>query len=252
LPDIPGLRVAARSRPADSTIRVGGDWYDVISLPSGDVGLVVGDVVGHDLEAATAMGQLRAALRACAVDEPSPAAVLTRVNRVADLLQVTELTTCLYAVVNPSTRTVRWASAGHLNPLTLEATGHGRLLEGDPGPPIGVADDAVYVDRACRLAPDGTLMLYTDGLVERRSTSITDSLARLQQITGTWGDPERLCDDVLELMLAEDSDVTDDVTVLVLQSAGPVPAGQEAATPPALLRLPDLPVQATDEAAGRP
>jgi len=219
LPDVPGFRLAARSRPVNSETRVGGDWYDVIPLPSGDVGLVVGDVVGHDLEAATAMGQLRAALRACAVDEPSPGAVLSRVNRVADLLQVTELTTCLYAVVNPSTHTVRWSSAGHLNPLAVQAIGSAELLDGDPGPPIGVADDAVYVDRTCRLEPRGSLMLYTDGLVERRSASITDNLTRLESIRGAPSDPEGLCDYVLELMLADDSDVLDDVTVLVLQSA---------------------------------
>jgi serine phosphatase RsbU (regulator of sigma subunit) len=219
LPNVPGFRLAARSRPVDSAIRVGGDWYDVISLPSGDIGLVVGDVVGHDLEAVTAMGQLRAALRACAVDEPSPGAVLTRVNRVADLLQVTELTTCLYAVVNPCTRTVTWSSAGHLNPLAVLATGLGHLLDGDPGPPIGVADDAVYVDRTCQLERQGSLMLYTDGLVERRSASISDNLSRLERIHGAPRDPEALCDHVLELMLAYESDVRDDVTVLVVQAA---------------------------------
>jgi serine phosphatase RsbU (regulator of sigma subunit) len=218
LPTIPGLRLAARSTPVNSATRVGGDWYDVICLPSGDVGLVVGDVVGHDLEAATAMGQLRAALRACAVDEPSPAAVLTRVNRVADLLQVTELTTCLYAVVTPSTRTVRWSSAGHLNPLAVHAIGSGNLLEGDPGPPIGVADDAVYCDRTCQLEPNGSLMLYTDGLVERRSSPISENLDRLELIRGAPSDPEQLCDYVMALMRAEESDVRDDVTVLVLHA----------------------------------
>jgi serine phosphatase RsbU (regulator of sigma subunit) len=219
LPDIPGLRLAARSRPVDSSTRVGGDWYDVIALPSGNVGLVVGDVVGHDIEAASAMGQLRAALRVCAVDEMSPAAVLTRVNRVADLLQMTDLTTCLYAVVNPSTRTVLWSSAGHLNPLAVFATGSGHLLDGDPGPPIGVADDVTYIDRTCRLERGGSLMLYTDGLVERRSASISDNLDRLERMRGAPIDPDKLCDYVLELMLAGDSDVRDDITLLVLQAA---------------------------------
>jgi serine phosphatase RsbU (regulator of sigma subunit) len=235
LPDVPGFRLAARSRPVDASMRVGGDWYDVIPLPSGDVGLVVGDVVGHDLEAATAMVQLRAALRACAVDEPSPGAVLTRVNRVADLLQITDLTTCLYAVVEPSSGTVRWSSAGHLNPLAIQATGSGRLLDGDPGPPIGVADDAVYVDQTCQLEQHGSLMLYTDGLVERRSASISDNLDRLELIRGAPGDPDELCDYVLKLMRAEESDVRDDVTVLVLQAVGPpasAPAGDDAGCRP--------------------
>jgi serine phosphatase RsbU (regulator of sigma subunit) len=219
LPQIPGLQLAARSQPVNSAMRVGGDWYDVISLPSGDVGLVVGDVVGHDLRAAVAMGQLRASLRAFAVYEPSPAAVLTRVNTVADLLQVTDLTTCLYAVVNPGTRMVRWSSAGHLNPLAVGTSGRGQVLRGDPGPPIGVSSDAVYVDRTCRLEPHGSLMLYTDGLVERRSASITDNLLRLEGITGPHDGPGGLCDHVLEVLLADEPVVDDDVTVLALQSA---------------------------------
>jgi serine phosphatase RsbU (regulator of sigma subunit) len=219
LPQVPGLRLAARTKPVDPSKQVGGDWYDVISLPSGDVGLVVGDVVGHDLRAATAMGQLRASLRAFAMYETSPAAVLTQVNTIAGLLQVTDLTTCLYAVVNAKTRTVRWSSAGHLNPLGLRASGPGQVLAGDPGPPIGVSEDAVYVDRTCRLEPGGSLMLYTDGLIERRCSSITENLDRLEGIEGPHAGPEQLCDHVLEVLLPAGSPVQDDVTVLALQAA---------------------------------
>jgi serine phosphatase RsbU (regulator of sigma subunit) len=218
LPELPGLQLAARSRPLNSAIRVGGDWYDVISLPSGVVGLVVGDVVGHDLRAAAAMSQLRAALRAFAVDERSPAAVLTQVNHVADLLQVTDLTTCLYAVLDPATRTVRWSSAGHLNPLVVPAGGKGEVLDGDPGPPIGVADEAVYADRCCQLQPGASLLLYTDGLVERRHIPISESIARLETIRGSHTDPDGLCDHVLELMLAEEPELRDDMTLLALQA----------------------------------
>jgi serine phosphatase RsbU (regulator of sigma subunit) len=217
LPVLSGVRVAARSRPK-SAMRVGGDWYDVIALPSGDVGLVVGDVVGHDLVAATAMGQLRASLRAFAVYEPSPAAVLTRVNMVAGLLEVTDLTTCLYAVVSPHTRAVRWASAGHLNPLVVTAAGKGELLRGSPGPPIGVDPTAEYVDRTFRMDRSGSLVLYTDGLVERRSEPISDGLARLESITGAHTDPDRLCDEFLEVLLDDDAPVDDDVTLLALQA----------------------------------
>jgi len=218
LPVVPGIRMAARSKPVNSEMRVGGDWYDVISLPSGDVGLVVGDVVGHDLRAATAMGQLRASLRAFAVYEPSPAAVLGRVNTVADLLNVTDLTTCLYAVVNPSTRTVCWSSAGHLNPLVFGTTGDGKLLSGDPGPPIGVSQTARYVDRTYRIQQRGLLMLYTDGLVERRSSSISEGLTRLESIPGPHTDPDELCDAVLAVLVEDDSELDDDVTVLAVQA----------------------------------
>jgi len=223
LPHVPGIQLAARSRPVNTAMRVGGDWYDVISLPSGEVGLVVGDVVGHDLRAATAMGQLRASLRAFAIYEPSPARVLARVNTVADLLEVTDLTTCLYAVVHPDTRMVRWSSAGHLNPLAVGSSGQGRVLGGDPGPPIGVSSGAVYVARTCRLEPRGSLMLYTDGLVERRSTPISENLTRLESIRVPHVDADGLCDYVLELLLADEPAVSDDVTVLALQSAPDAP-----------------------------
>ena len=218
LPDIPGLQLAARSTPGDSSMRVGGDWYDVIRLPSGEVGLVVGDVVGHDLPAASAMGQIRTALRAFAVHETSPANVLARVNTMADVLGVTDLTTCLYAIVNPSTGTFRWSSAGHLNPLVVSATGVGRLLNGDPGPPIGASHTALYVDRASEIPRGGSALLYTDGLVERRSSSISDGLARLESIrVPPCTDPDGLCDQVLAALLGSGSRVSDDVTVLALQ-----------------------------------
>jgi serine phosphatase RsbU (regulator of sigma subunit) len=141
------------------------------------------------------------------------------VNTVADWLDVTELTTCLYAVVNPTTRTVRWSSAGHLNPLIVQPSGEAELLPGDPGPPIGVSTRAAYHDRTWQIQPRGSLMLYTDGLVERRSRSITEGLARLESIDGLQGDPDRLCDHVLAVLLADDLPVQDDVTLLALQAA---------------------------------
>jgi serine phosphatase RsbU (regulator of sigma subunit) len=221
LPVIPGLQLAARSTPGDSSMRVGGDWYDVVSLPSGEVGLVVGDVVGHDLPAATAMGQIRAALRAFAVHETSPATVLARVDTMVNILGVSDLTTCLYAIVNPATGAFRWSSAGHLNPLVVEASGKSRLLRGDPGPPLGASDTAVYADRAAQIPRGGSVLLYTDGLVERRSRSISEGLARLESIRMPSSDPESLCDHVLAAFLSFDSPASDDVTVLALQPSPP-------------------------------
>jgi hypothetical protein len=217
LPVIPGLQLAARSTPGNSSMRVGGDWYDVILLPSGEVGLVVGDVVGHDLPAASAMGQIRTALRAFAVHETSPANVLARVNTVADVLGVTDLTTCLYAIVNPSTGTFRWSSAGHLNPLVVSATGEARLLRGDPGPPIGASHTALYVDRAGQIPRGGSALLYTDGLVERRPSSISDGLTRLESIRVPTPDPAALCDHVFAALLDVGAPATDDVTVLAVR-----------------------------------
>ena len=217
LPSVPGLRLAAWSRPGDPSHQVGGDWYDVLTLPSGKVGLVVGDVVGHDVAAAAAMGQIRAALRSVAAFESSPGAVLARVNDIADLYDVTELTTCLYAVVDPRTRVVTWASAGHLNPLMVLDTGASALLNGDPGPPLGVSGTAVYTDRSCRVRPGGSLLLYTDGLVERSSRPIDDGLALLETVRGPHRDPEQLCEQVLTL-LAGQQPTYDDVTLLALRA----------------------------------
>jgi hypothetical protein len=221
LPVIPGLQLAARCTPGNSSMRVGGDWYDVISLPSGEVGLVVGDVVGHDLPAASVMGQIRAALRAVAVHETSPANVLARVNTMVNILGVTDLTTCLYAIVNPSTGAFRWSSAGHLNPLVVRATGEARVLRGDPGPPFGASDTALYVDRARVIPRGGSVLLYTDGLVERRSSSISDGLARLESLRLPATDPDGLCDHVLGALLGYGSPANDDVTVLALRPSLP-------------------------------
>ena len=179
------------------------------------------DVVGHDLPAASAMGQIRTALRAFAVHETSPANVLARVNTMVDILGVTDLTTCLYAIVNPATGAFRWSSAGHLNPLLVGASGDARLLRGDPGPPFGATGTAVYVDRAVEIPRGGSALLYTDGLVERRSSSISEGLARLESIRVPSSDPESLCDHVLAALLALDSPASDDVTVLALRPSAP-------------------------------
>jgi hypothetical protein len=217
LPCVPGLQLAARSRPGDPTHQVGGDWYDGFTLPSGKVGLVVGDVIGHDLAAAAAMGQIRAALRSVAAFEPSPGAVLARVNDIARIYDVTDLTTCLYAVVDLDTRVVTWASAGHLNPLMVLDTGASGLLAGDPGPPLGVSGTPVYTDRSCRLRPGGSLLLYTDGLIERSSRPIDDGLALLETVRGPHRDPDQLCEQVLTL-LDDELPTYDDVTLLALRA----------------------------------
>jgi len=218
LPSVPGVRLAARSLTSDSSVSVGGDWYDAFPLPSGEVGLVVGDVVGHDLHAATTMGQLRAAVRAFAVHESSPASVLERVNTVAELLEITDMTTCLYAVVTPGTGHVRWSSAGHPNPFVLPASGEpGVVLAGEPGPPLGVIEEGGYVDREVDVGDGTFFMMYTDGLLERRTVSLSDGQDRLQTIRGPHPDPDRLCERVLVDMLDEGPQA-DDITLLALQA----------------------------------
>jgi serine phosphatase RsbU (regulator of sigma subunit) len=233
LPVVPGAQLAARSLPGESGLRVGGDWYDVIGLPTGEVGLVIGDVVGHGLPAATVMGQLRNALRAYALEDTSPAGVLERVNRASDLLDVAEMATCLYAVWEPRTLRLRWANAGHMPPLLSTAAGAGRLLCAEPGPPLGAAPTAGYQDHELRLEPGDTLVLYTDGLVERRGASIDQGLAALEALPGGYADAETLCNALLDRLLTRASPGTDDVTVLLLRTedethATPAPASPAA------------------------
>jgi serine phosphatase RsbU (regulator of sigma subunit) len=224
MPTVPGVQLAGRSIPGERGHRVGGDWYDVISLPTGELGLVVGDVLGHDLAAATTMGQLRNALRAYALDDPSPAGVLTRVNRAADLLDVVELATCLYAIFDPETLTVRWSSAGHLAPLVSSRIGDARLVSVDPGPPLGALPDPEYADHVLHLRPGDALGLYTDGLVERRGESIDVGLRHLAAIRGPHPTAEAMCDRVISTLVG-DSAHCDDVTLLVLQTSAEAVTG---------------------------
>jgi serine phosphatase RsbU (regulator of sigma subunit) len=216
LPHVPGLELAARSLPGDGN-RIGGDWYDVIPLPTGHVGLVVGDVLGHDLAAASAMGQLRNALRAYALDDPSPASVLSRLNRAVDLLDVVELATCLYAVLDPSTLRIVWASAGHLAPLVSTPEGQGHILAADPGPPLGAVPGAEYADHDLLLSHGESLALYTDGLVERRGASIDVGLGHLVAVKGCYDSADDMCDRLLAGLIGQDEH-NDDVTLLVVHA----------------------------------
>jgi serine phosphatase RsbU (regulator of sigma subunit) len=218
LPELPGAALAACSLPGESGLRVGGDWYDLIELPTGEVGLVIGDVVGHGLPAATVMGQLRNALRAYALEDPSPASVLARVNRASDLLDVAEMATCLYAVWEPSTLRLRWANAGHMPPLLAAGGGGRRLLSAEPGPPLGAAPTAEYQDHELRLEPGDALVLYTDGLVERRGAAIDEGLAVLEALPGPYPDAASLLDAVLATLPAGGVPGADDVTVLLLRT----------------------------------
>ncbi len=216
LPAVQGAQLAACSVPGGRTQRVGGDWYDAINLPTGEVLLVVGDVAGHDLSAASAMGQLRNSLRAYALLDASPAGVLTRVNGAAHLLDLSDLATCLCAVLDPVTMRIRWASAGHPPPLVVGADGGRRLLAGEPGPPLGVIPTADYQERSVQLEYGDSLLLFSDGLVERRGVSIDVGLSTLQTVTLPRLTPEAMCEHLIATMLDGTPD-HDDVTCLLVQ-----------------------------------
>jgi serine phosphatase RsbU (regulator of sigma subunit)/FixJ family two-component response regulator/anti-sigma regulatory factor (Ser/Thr protein kinase) len=223
LPQAPALAMAARYRPSERAAQVGGDWYDAIVLPGGSVGLAIGDVVGHGVRAATLMGELRAALRAYALVEPqSPAGALARLNAlVASTHGASMVATVLYMVIDPEGARVRFASAGHLPPLAMSADGVTRFLEHLPAPPLGAVEHAGFRDWESELSAGSTVLLYTDGLVERRGEAIDVGLQRLRTALSTApSDLERLCSHVLARAPGGPG-VSDDMALLAVRLSAP-------------------------------
>ena len=217
LPAIDGMQLEARYLPAESGAAIGGDWYDAIELDDGRVAIVVGDVVGHGLRAATVMGQLRNAFRAYALVETSPAQTLVRLNRLLAKDDRDLMATALCMAIDRDTGEVSLASAGHPPPLVIESGGQARFLEGARSVPLGTADPVSFTDATARLDPGATLVLYTDGLVERRDTSLDDRLAQLATV-GSVADGELgdVCDQLLEGTLGGNRPA-DDVAVLAVR-----------------------------------
>ncbi|WP_181783848.1 PP2C family protein-serine/threonine phosphatase, partial [Pseudonocardia pini] len=194
-----GLSVAARYRPAAEELEVGGDWYDVFGLPFGDLALAVGDVAGHDLAAAATMGQLRSMLRSLAYDtDGAPSDVLRRLDRVASRLAVTRFTTLVHGriLLRGGTRVFRWSNAGHPVPLLIEADGTVRHVGGAVDVVLGVDPDRLRHDQEIALPPGSTLVLYTDGLAERRNDPDDLAAAELLALarSGAGLELEAFCD----------------------------------------------------------
>ncbi|NUP35264.1 MAG: SpoIIE family protein phosphatase, partial [Streptomycetaceae bacterium] len=209
-----GLRVAVRSRPAQADAAVGGDWYDTVELPDGSVLLCVGDIAGHGIAAATGMIVLRNALRGLAMACSDPARLMHWLNAVAchPLGAVTATAVC--AVYDPRSHTLTWARAGHLPPLWVRGDRTEPLPLVD-GPMLGAFPEAEYDEQRIALAPGDTLVMYTDGLVERRGSSVSDGVARLAALLPrrTRG-PEELLDRLLAL---GNADTDDDTCVIAAQ-----------------------------------
>src|SRR5579884_2305742 len=176
LPETVGIQVAARYLPARD--EVGGDWYDVIELPRGLVGVAIGDVVGHGVRAAALMGQLRTALHCYAVEGQGPARTLELVDRFVQSRGEYAMATAAYAVFDPETGRLRVATAGHLPPILISGEG-ASVIELAPGAPLGGFPYGSCPERELSLGTDETLVLYTDGLVERRGIPLTDGIADL-------------------------------------------------------------------------
>ena len=213
LPVLESVQLAGRYFPGAREGQVGGDWYDVIELPGGGVAAVVGDVVGKGIAAASAMAQLRNALRAFAQEGYKPSTILNRVNRLARSAGFS-FATLLYLVLDPDTGHCRFASAGHLPPLVVRSNGSAWFIEGGRSLPIGVADDTTYRQATLLLEPGWTVMLFTDGLIERRGESLEQGFARLQDVARRAGpEPELLLDAVVENMLPSGA-LADDIALL--------------------------------------
>ena len=213
LPEVDGIELRARYLPGSAEVDVGGDWYDAVALPGGEVAMVIGDVMGKGVTAAAQMGQLRNATRAYLLEGFSPATVLDKLNRLTISLSATGFATVLCLYFDPATRAVRWCRAGHPPALVRSASGSTRYLEAGGSPPIAVFPDARFVDATDQLEPGDELVLYSDGLVERRDEDIDVGLARLAALAEGDGSTASLIDRLVEPVLTIDR--RDDVAVLV-------------------------------------
>jgi serine phosphatase RsbU (regulator of sigma subunit) len=219
------LQIVARYVPAAEAVRVGGDWYDAFEAPDGATMLVIGDVVGHDAAAAAAMGQVRGLLRGIAYTTgDAPSAVLTRLDRAISGLSIDATVTAVVARVEPEhqgngTTRIRWSNAGHPPPIIVAADGDVVTLAAESAdlllgwdPKTARAEFEVELDRGA------VLLLYTDGLIERRGEDIDDGLDRLRTtLSGLKGQPlDAMCDELLVRMRPEDPD--DDVALIAVRS----------------------------------
>ncbi|MGW6534552.1 SpoIIE family protein phosphatase [Streptomyces sp. NPDC055051] len=230
IPEITGGEIAVRYHAAWSGRQVGGDWYDVIALPRGRVGIVVGDVQGHDTHAAAIMGQLRIALRAYAGEGHAPSTVLARASRFLAELDTNRFATCTYAQVDLSSGTVRAVRAGHLGPLIRHTDGRVGQPKLRGGLPLGLATvfgEEEFPETRLDLVPGETLVLCTDGLVEQPGTDIAAGLAALSEAVSSGPPQAEALADHLSETLWERWGSGDDVALLVLRRS-PDPGTQRA------------------------
>jgi PAS domain S-box-containing protein len=221
LPSVAGIELAAHYEAAGQGAEAGGDWYDAFPLSHGRLGVVVGDVAGRGIAAAATMAQLRSVARAFAVADDcvsQPGEVLTRLNRHQLTLASEELFTVIYAIVDPCAGTVAWANAGHPPPLVRNAHGGTSYLHS--GTHLMGIEDVVYDDSRADIGHGAVLVLYSDGLIERRGESLDAGLARLARAAGS-GPAElgQLCSHIIRGVLPADAQLHDDVTALLIKLA---------------------------------
>ncbi|MEU1586864.1 SpoIIE family protein phosphatase [Micromonospora sp. NPDC005710] len=214
---------AVRYAPATRPLKVGGDWYDTISLVDGQIAIVVGDCVGHGLQAATVMGQLRSACRALLLQDSSPSRTLTALDRFAAQLPGALCATVFCGVLDPTTGRLRYASAGHPPAIVTSPDGTTRMLDQGHSRPLGVRGRAERPEAEELVPPRATLMLYTDGLVERRRQPLTAGIDHVVAViqNGRAHPIETLATDVMN-QLSPPGGYDDDVAVLLYRQPGPL------------------------------
>ncbi len=221
-PRDPRFEIATLYHAAIEHLEVGGDWHDAFLLPGGRVGIVVGDVVGRGLRAASAMGQLRSAVRALAGAGMEPAEVLAHLDTFTEQVDDARYATLAYAEVDPDTGAVLVAAAGHMPPVIVEPDGEVRVFMEGRSPPLGAADPEKTRKQArMDLAPGAGFLLYTDGLVERRTEPIDEGIARLADVVRAMpgASPAELVE-ALPAALLELGTTDDDVCLLSFRRAG--------------------------------
>jgi len=226
LPEPIGVRLATRYLPSSKTARIGGDWYDAIPLPGNRVALVIGDVMGHSMTSAAIMGQLRTTVQTLAGLDLSPDEVLHHLDEQAQRLGSQHMATCLYGIYDPIAHRLLMANAGHLPPVLLRPDGGTEVLRVPPGAPIGVGGGG-FESTEMSAPAGGTLLLYTDGLVESRDsdvlTGVEQLCTRLRTLAARSTPPalEEVCDDALGTLGAGDRD--DDIALLAARFEGILP-----------------------------
>jgi phosphoserine phosphatase RsbU/P len=215
LPAAEGMAMAARYVPGEGA--VGGDWYDVFRLPSGELGVVIGDVTGSGLAAAVIMGRMRSALRAYALETSDPAEVLARLDRKMQFFEPGAVATVLYAVFDPGLERVRICSAGHYPPVVASPGKTAELADIRTGLLIGAALDVPRQVTVLEIAPGTLLCFFTDGLIERRGRLIDHGLTRLRE-TVIPQPPDVACATVMAALVGSEP-ARDDIALLMVRRA---------------------------------
>ncbi|HEY2550593.1 MAG TPA: GAF domain-containing SpoIIE family protein phosphatase [Streptosporangiaceae bacterium] len=213
LPQVAGAELAARYIPGDGV--VGGDWYDVFVLPSGQLGLVIGDVAGSGLPAAVIMGRMRSALRSYALQTSDPAEVLTLLDHKMQHFEPDALATLLYAVLDPALDRADIASAGHFPPVVARPGAAAELADVRSDVMIGVLPDAPRRVSTIRIEPGTALLLFTDGLIEHPGEPIDDGLDRICKVARAQP-PEAICATVMAALIGSEA-ARDDVALLAFR-----------------------------------